>query len=701
MKQKQIFKDTDEDPIKNIGRRSGLGLGLEVRGGKRGLAIQYNDREEVRRVDLSDTLAKRIFIVELVESGAIKSKLANALSISRQSIDNYIERKEIFGTSGLINSFRASQSTNLADQRKENQHNLPKGNINQKISDIRKKKRIEKEKNKPVQATLPFNIENDEKEKIISTEEQPFTENHNWQETRYAGVFLYLIHLLSTSRLLTLLGGYFGNRYKIFMVFILMITVNIRSLEQLKNVRKREAGIIIGLGRIPSKPKVWEWFYRAAHLNVGQEVLDDYFLHQVRSGQVSCNYLFIDGHLLPYTGKEKVHCGFSTQRGIPLPGQTNMVTCDATGRIVDFDIQEGTGDLRSYISVLAAKWSNEMPESTIYVFDREGYGGDFFYGLQQNGICFSTWDKYVNTEKLSKIPEEDFTEKLEFNGKQYRYFEQSKNFNITTDQGEDKTITLRQFIIWNLSADRRTAILSDTGVNKISAKDCIVGILNRWGASENTFKHIKDRHPYHYHPGFKCVKSDNQEVANPILKELKSAVQKLTNKIKTLKVRLADKTPFFNKDGSARKNSAYANLKEIIANKKSSLDQAREDAKKEPERVKTSSIEDYEQFERIDNEGKKLFDLVTSCVWNARKEMVDWLRPHWKTDNEIVDLFYAITKCHGWIHSSRNEVRVRLEPLEQRSRRFAQEQLCRKLSYLAVRLPNGKRMVIEVGDSPL
>lgn len=284
MKQKQLFKNQDESPIKLIGRR--CSLGLEVRGGKRGLGIQYNSGYEVKRVDLSDIVAKRIFIVELVEHGAYKSKLAEILSISRQSIDNYIERKELFGTEGLVNSFRTSQSTSLAEQRKEHQRNLPKGNISQKVSEIRKTERAEKEKNKPVQATLPFDIENDETEKIISVEEQPFTENHNWIETRYAGVFLYIIHLLSTSRLLSLIGGYFGNCYKIFMIFILMTAINIRSLEQLKNVRKREAGVIIGLGRIPSKPKVWEWFYRAAHLKIGQKVLDDYFLHQVRSGQL-------------------------------------------------------------------------------------------------------------------------------------------------------------------------------------------------------------------------------------------------------------------------------------------------------------------------------------------------------------------------------------------------------------------------------
>ncbi|MCI5118858.1 MAG: hypothetical protein D3913_13095, partial [Candidatus Electrothrix sp. LOE1_4_5] len=95
-----------------------------------------------------------------------------------------------------------------------------------------------------------------------------------------------------------------------------------------------------------------------------------------------------------------------------------------------------------------------------------------------------------------------------------------------------------------------------------------------------------------------------------------------------------------------------------------------------------------------------LFDLITSSVWNARKDMVDWLRPHWNLENEIVDLFYAITLCHGWIRSDKHEVRVRLEPLEQPSRRFAQERLCRKLTYLATRLPSGKLMVIEVGEDP-
>jgi len=675
---------------------------LAIRGGKKGTAIRVHHGIETERVDLSDTPAKRIFIIRLVELKVNQVRLAKKLNISRQSIHNYVERKEHFGLEGLINSYHVSPNTSLQEQRKKNLANRPSGNLSRKLEEIRRKARIESQKvqeSKPTQRNFSFTVEGGEKVKGISPEKQPFVEQHDWIESRYAGVFVYIVHLFSQSQLLSLLGGYFGNGYKIFMVFILMAAKNIRSLEQLKNVSSREAGIVLGLGCIPSKPVVWGWFYRAAHLNVAQKVLNDFFRYQIRDGLVGCFFLFTDGHLLPYTGKEQVHCGYSTQRSIPLPGQTNMVTCDVSGRIVDFNIQEGTGNLRNHISVFFDKWKDDIPKSAIHVFDREGYGSDFFFGLKSKGICFVTWDKHVNHGLLAKIEDNKFTEQLELNGKQYRYFEQTKEFTVSTDAGKE-TFLLRHFILWNIGSKRRTAGLAYTGDHDITGDDCIIGILNRWGASENTFKHIKERHPYHYHPGFKLVTSEKQDVANPILKELKKLVKTARNGLVKLKVKFADAKPALNKDGSTRKNSTHNALKKKISETEIQLEEMREKAGKEPDRVKTSDLEDYREYKQVDNGGKKLFDFITSSVWNSRKDMVDLLRPHWNQENEIVDLFYAITACQGWIRSNKEEVRVRLEPLEQPRRRFAQEQLCRKLTYLATRLPMGKLLVMEVGDDP-
>ena len=47
----------------------------------------YRDSTVIKTVDLSDKVAKRVFIVEMIEMGAMKSRLASALRMSRQAID--------------------------------------------------------------------------------------------------------------------------------------------------------------------------------------------------------------------------------------------------------------------------------------------------------------------------------------------------------------------------------------------------------------------------------------------------------------------------------------------------------------------------------------------------------------------------------------------------------------------------------------
>jgi hypothetical protein len=120
-----------------------------------------------------------------------------------------------------------------------------------------------------------------------------------------------------------------------------------------------------------------------------------------------------------------------------------------------------------------------------------------------------------------------------------------------------------------------------------------------------------------------------------------------------------------------------------------------------PERVDVGTLTDYRSFKAIDNEGKNLFDFVTASVWNARRQLIDWLEASYAKDSDRVDLLYAILNCHGWIRSDGHSVVVRLEPLQQPARRAAQEQLCRKLTGLGAKISGGKWLRIEVGDSPL
>lgn len=166
----------------------------------------------VKRIDLSDKIARRLFIVDAVDMGANKSLLAEVLHVSRQTIHNYVESKKTFGTEGLLGGYNPNMGKNLAEHRKLTQHRRIQGNKAVMLAEARKAKKI---KNRKKQLEFDFEFG----ENAVKKDEQPFNALHDWKFTRFAGVFPYLIVLISTNQWLKLIMGYFGSAYKIFLVF--------------------------------------------------------------------------------------------------------------------------------------------------------------------------------------------------------------------------------------------------------------------------------------------------------------------------------------------------------------------------------------------------------------------------------------------------------------------------------------------------
>jgi hypothetical protein len=702
MQQDQLFSFVNDKPKNQFDL--GKGLILEVKENYPQTAILSQNGIVIKRCKLADKTAKKLLVIEALEHGAMKSRLASALKMSRQTIDNYQGTVKHFGLDGLVKGYDPSVSKSVRVQREKHaQHNkrIP-GNRTRQLEQIRREKRQAREEQKHEQGVFKFGYE--DSAILVEAENQPFSEQHDWEPSRYAGVATYLIVLITEWKWLQLVMGYFGSAFKIFMVFLLMAARNIRSIENLKNVRHREAGIVLGLRQLASKPKLWQWFYNVSDKGRSISLLSDYFRYQISSGLVGLQFWFSDGHLLPYTGKQPVHYSYNTQRRMPVPGQTSMVTCDQHGRIVGFEIHEGKGNLKQYILNLGKTWNDDLPYSAVMVFDREGSANSNYSKLVLAGIPFVAWQKNINTEQLLGIEDSKFDEPFEFNGKSYKVFEDEKV--ITCDTVEDTEIgrhcfKLRHIFIWNQSSKRKTCALAWSGDTDLSTIDCARAILHRWGASENTFKHTKERHPLHYHPGFKLVESDRQEIKNPAVRQKQDQIKTIKKDLKKLYKKLSKAKEVLNKDGSPRENSVRERIKKDIDNYEAELDKLNGEKKALPGKVDPTTLEDYKSIKKIDNEGKNLFDFVTVSVWNARKMMVSWLKSFYSQDNEVVDLFYAIADCHGWIKSTKTEVLVRLEPLQQHSRRMAQEELCRKLTNMGAQMPNGKWIKIEVGESPI
>jgi hypothetical protein len=535
----------------------------------------------------------------------------------------------------------------------------------------------------------------------------PYADNHGWEVNRYAGIFTMIMVLVAYSHWLLRIFRLFGDGWRIFMVFVFMAVSNIRSMEQIKHHRQDELGRLLGLKRLPALDTLWTWFHAIADLRLSKTLLGEFFAHQIRNGLVSTRFWFTDGHLLPYTGQETVHAGWNTQRRMPMPGQTNMVTCDTKGRIVAFDIQEGHGDLRQRILELGRyAQSQSMGTLPIQVFDREGAGAPFFSQLVQDKTPFITWEKNANQEQLITLQEADFTDSITVNNTPYKLLEQTKTYTykpetVANTQATEHRFELRRVVMQNMRTNHRISVLCWDAALKLSLQDIALGMLSRWGKSENTFKHIQVRHPYHYHPGFCVSESKKQDIANPQIKVLERQITSTQQKLAKLYKEYSKAKPSQKQDGSERMNSLHKRLTDAIATEEANLKKQKDDKAKLPERIDVSGLADYKAFKTIDKEGKNLFDFVMTSVWNARRLMLDLLEGLYANDKDRVDLLYAIFNCHGWIRSDEHWVVVRMEPLQQPSRRYAQEQLCQKLMGLGARIPGGKWLRVEVGDSPM
>jgi len=111
--------------------------------------------------------------------------------------------------------------------------------------------------------------------------------------------------------------------------------------------------------------------------------LNDFFRYQIRGGFIGYFYLFTDGRLFPYTGKEQEHCGYSTQRSIPLPSQTNMITGDALVVLLILTFRKELEICVIIFQFFLISGRTILPKVLDMFFDREGYARNLFFWFKK------------------------------------------------------------------------------------------------------------------------------------------------------------------------------------------------------------------------------------------------------------------------------------------------------------------------------
>lgn len=656
-----------------------LGNGLTAERDKKYVTL-YKNGSLLKRVDISQATKRRLFIVELVNDlGVSKSDVAEALAISRQTIHNTLDTYEHFGVDGLLHSEKRGS-----------------GNKARSHEQRRQQARAD-QRNQNDQAVLPLTTEGP-----LKAEQAPenFNATHDWQVSRYAGGMIFSAILEKDWNFTAFFATTYGKLVNVFIFFAQMLVHGIPSIEQLKAVKSRELGVVCGVERAPSRTKFSLWLHAAAEKAHGVVMIKQFFVKQIKAGLVSCYLFYVDGHFIPYSGHERVHKGYSTQRRLAMPGQTAIVFHDATGRIIYFQLEEGKGDLRHTIEVMAAETKKHLDESDLplFVSDRETWSIEHF--IQMSSYRLLTWEKYTNEAEIKALSADLFSEPITINEHRYRFYE-FPDKQTYWDADKKLSVALRRIVIWNLNSDRRPVCVSND-----SREDTVFlgqAMLGRWGKSENGFKYIAERFNPHYIPLLRATQeSENQEIDNPIYKELEKQKQQLNNKLQKNANQLADVQEVYNQDGSVRANSKHQRLAAERTALESAIQVVVEKLRATPKRATLAEATNgRETFKVIDREGKNLFDLVQAMVWNARRTLIDMLKKHYHDERDVVNLLDHISHCHGWIKTTADAVYVRLEAMDLQRHRAAQREFCDSLNHLQACLPNGKMLQFSVGRKPV
>ena len=713
MAQQQLF-DTSDEEDKDIG--IGGGYSIEWRSVKLVAVRRYG--VPYRHVEINTGIDKRRLAVELILEGQIdKSKLAMALRVSRQSLNNWENTFFKSGFEGLVNSYKGGTRKGRADKADK----LPTGNKARQLEQERRQKRenlqeqqlqisfesseiaessydkaTQQEQEAPVEAE-PRTIDFKDIEQAPAYQEaqlpELFEQTYDFKENRYAGSFIYWGIFQNAFNVMGLCRRIIGHYSVIIYLFAMMMVNGFGSIEQLKTVYKREFGNLVGIRQLLSKPNIWKLVHNLCRLGKSGELIEKFFHEQAKKSLVALYWLYIDGHFVPYYGKDTVHSGFYTQRGQAMPGQTEMFVHDCQGQIVYFEIQEGKGDLKKMMRQMSEKWQDYIGKTPpLIIVDREAWGVEHFLSL--TGYRFVTWEKFSDIKELRAIAEDSFSEEFFVNNKAYRAFEDEKTYW----DNQKNHITLRRIVIWNQKTDRRVACVCQD--DQESTVSIATAMLGRWGCSENAFKHMAAQLDMHYNPE-KDTSSDSaeQSIANPQLKELKDKKKQLKQKLAKTERSLGKLPLTKNKDGSLRKSKKRDALTEKVAQLKLEISETEEKIANSPERIDINEITG-KHFKAIETEGKNYWNLAEALFWNSRKKLIEIFRGFLSNERDLQPVLDAITQGRGWIKSTKEVMEIRLEPIETPRFHAAQIQLCRYLNDQEIRLENGKRILYDVGPDP-
>jgi len=360
-----------------------------------------------------DLAALRQTVIQLVIMGVKKTKLSKLFNINRKTIEKWEKKYIKSGMLSLINmqDGRPAKCDEIVEKyiidlyaKLENRRDHKKIIIDEvkKLFGISiSRELIRRVVNKHKSSDKEKNVEGEDSNDIETIEDVEKKEIKN-------GGILLSLPFLAKHRIGDLIPkekdkirGY--NFKEIVMSIAMLLTGGLlKNEEQIKINDSPCMGEIIRKKILPSLRTIRRIVPALIEKIDVKKLKKDCAQHFLKLYAAS-KIFYIDGHFMPYHGKEKILYGYNPLRRIAMRGRTSYVVNSDTGRPIYQILSENFDNFNDNIIKLV-RFLKEMgyKNDILLVFDRGGFGEEFFNSIYQKTL-FICWYKGKVFLMLKKI----------------------------------------------------------------------------------------------------------------------------------------------------------------------------------------------------------------------------------------------------------------------------------------------------------
>ena len=520
-----------------------------------------------------------------------------------------------------------------------------------------------------------------------------FAETHHLE---FAGSFL-AVAMLDKDPYLKVVGQLFGN-FKaafygvrtMFMTFLLMALLRIKTNEQINRYNPQKLGRILGLDRAPCVKTQRRKLRQLARCNHAVELMERMAKKRTDSLAMPLAVLYVDGHVYKYSGKEKISKTFSNSKNQVVKGITDYWLNLPGGAPLLCVTTEFNDDMSTAFPKLLkhAKTLCEGRRITV-VFDRGGASHALYEKLLKD-VDIITYRKNPKPVELSCFKRE----KTQINGKEYEYapYVREVTLNVyerkgTRSQKTNRTIALREIIIQRKDGGQ-TAIL--TSRRDLSPELVATTLFNRW-SQENYFKYMLAE----YNLDHLCVYGTENLSAdidhpNPDYTRLEKNLKKIKQQIAGILTKdlanLADEDLecAINQFRKVHKGKTGEKLHRLGIRVK----QIQEEMKETPKRVTPSD------YKCLKSEARLLSNAVKITAWYVETALLNIVAKYYKkVDQDGRATVVAMMKSSGALKIQDSHLHITLEPQGTPQKTELLHKLCMDINNRNAKFPGCDKII--------